>query len=367
MKVAVLPAYSGSGSLPAQIGQALGGTGTVIVVAGKHISAASDRIDNAAALATQAIDDNGGAFTKQHVTGAIVELAGLVKNAENAAGSSGSTGSTSGSSSSSGSSHAGVIVAVLAVLVLAGAGGGTYYVMRSRRRKQQELADAKSDVDSLYQRLGGDILTLEPTDDDSVRQALADASERYNSGGSALVSATSIPQLKVARKTLIEGLHAARVARVKIGPGPRPGDPADQQHAGRAAHLRRDGQARRPGVPGPPELRTRRVALLRRGQHRRKLRAGRLVQHPVLGAVPSRRRPQRRLRGVRRRLRRRRLRRRATTRATRLDRTTAVATGAAAVAATGAAVAVAVTGVAVATGAAAVAATGAAVAAVRRR
>ena len=84
-----------------------------------------------------------------------------------------------------------------------------------------------TDVQSLLGRLGHDVRTLDVGDDDVSRQAMADASERYGTGSSLLERAQSQDQLRTAWLAAVEGLHATRLARQRLGldPGPAPALP----------------------------------------------------------------------------------------------------------------------------------------------
>jgi len=149
----------------------------------------------------------------------------------------GDRGSGSGSSSDGGSGGGGNGGLLVAGLLGAGVlGGGAYVVSRGRKRKRATAAaqDAKrAEVESLYQRLGNDVATLSPGDDATARQAMADASERYTATG-ALLSRSDIDtveELESAKRTAVEGLVAARVARQRLGldPGPDPMPPPPPQ------------------------------------------------------------------------------------------------------------------------------------------
>jgi hypothetical protein len=86
------------------------------------------------------------------------------------------------------------------------------------------FAAAHADVESLYQRLGHDITTLDDDGDPVSRQALSDAGERYNTAGAQLGTAQSVAELAVVRAIVVEGLQATRVVRTHRGldPGPDP-------------------------------------------------------------------------------------------------------------------------------------------------
>src|SRR5919198_6632884 len=103
-----------------------------------------------------------------------------------------------------------------------------------RRRREQQLADAREEALRWYDRLGGQIMNLPPGDDPATKQALVDAGERYNAAGSQLERATSVKQFELARETALEGLAYVRAARIamKLDPGPDLPPLAGQRAAG---------------------------------------------------------------------------------------------------------------------------------------
>jgi hypothetical protein len=84
-----------------------------------------------------------------------------------------------------------------------------------------------ADVQSVRDRLGHDVRSLQPGNDPVARQAMADASERYATCSSLLERATSQDQLRTAWLAAAEGLHATRLVRERLGldPGPAPALP----------------------------------------------------------------------------------------------------------------------------------------------
>ena len=92
----------------------------------------------------------------------------------------------------------------------------------SRKRKEQELADARAETLRWYDRLGGQIMSLPTKDDPAIKQALVDAGERYNAAGAQLDQATSVRQYELGRETALEGLAYIRAARVAMGLDPGP-------------------------------------------------------------------------------------------------------------------------------------------------
>ncbi|WP_420812787.1 hypothetical protein [Micromonospora zingiberis] len=90
-----------------------------------------------------------------------------------------------------------------------------------RQRAARELADVQADARRWYERLGGQVMHLSG-DDPAVRQALADAAERYHAAGSQLEQARTVTQFRLARETAVEGLTYIRAARLALGIDPGP-------------------------------------------------------------------------------------------------------------------------------------------------
>jgi uncharacterized membrane protein YgcG len=109
-----------------------------------------------------------------------------------------------------------ILVIVIAVAVV---------IMVTRRnssaRQQSQLEDARADAQRWYERLGGQVLNLH-ADDPAARQALADASERYNAAGSQLQQAKTTRQFALARESALEGLAYVRAGRLAMGLDPGP-------------------------------------------------------------------------------------------------------------------------------------------------
>jgi hypothetical protein len=105
---------------------------------------------------------------------------------------------------------AGLVTAIAVVAAL-----GLRYLLR-RRQGDRELDDARAEAARWYERLGGQVFHLsgeEPT----VRQALADASERYVAAGSQIGQARTVRQFQLARETALEGLMYVQAARRALG------------------------------------------------------------------------------------------------------------------------------------------------------
>jgi len=116
---------------------------------------------------------------------------------------------------------------VLLILVIVIAAAVVIMVARrgSAARQQSRLEDARAEAQRWYERLGGQVLNLHG-DDPAARQALADASERYNAAGSQLQQARTIRQYELARESALEGLAYVRAARTALGIDPGPELPA---------------------------------------------------------------------------------------------------------------------------------------------
>jgi uncharacterized membrane protein YgcG len=129
-----------------------------------------------------------------------------------------------------------ILTVVVLVLVVAGA----VWLFRQRTAAQaRELEDAKSEARRWVERLGGQVLNLVGTDEAS-RQAIADASERYNAAGSQMEQARSAAQARQVTETAYEGLYYVRAARTAMGMDPGPDLPPlpGQQRAGAVSEER---------------------------------------------------------------------------------------------------------------------------------
>ncbi|GAB3143538.1 hypothetical protein GCM10027290_20000 [Micromonospora sonneratiae] len=111
-----------------------------------------------------------------------------------------------------------VLFFLLLVLVV---GGFLWWQRESTARQARALADARADAQRWYERLGGQLMGLHG-DDPAVRQALADAGERYTAAGGQLDQARTTRQYELARETALEGLAYIRAARVALGIDPGP-------------------------------------------------------------------------------------------------------------------------------------------------
>ena len=133
------------------------------------------------------------------------------------------------------------VLLVLIILVVAAIGLAVWSTSRnSASRNAASLADAKADARRTIDRLGGQVINLSGTDDAS-KQALADASERFNAAGSQIDQATTAKQALLAKESAIEGLYYVRAARTAMGmdPGPELESLSGQKSAGTVTEDRR--------------------------------------------------------------------------------------------------------------------------------
>lgn len=131
----------------------------------------------------------------------------------------------------------GSFITLLFVVLIVG--GIVYLVRQSSADRARRLADAESEARRWVDRLGGSVLNLQGTDDAS-RQAMADASERYNAASSQLESARSAEQYRQVTESAYEGLYYVRAARTAMGldPGPELPPLPGQQRAGTVTEAR---------------------------------------------------------------------------------------------------------------------------------
>jgi hypothetical protein len=130
---------------------------------------------------------------------------------------------------------------LLIVLVVVAIGVAVYSTNKATgARNANTLADAKADARRLIERLGGQVLNLSGNDDAS-KQAMADASERYNAAASQIDQATTVKQAQLAKESAVEGLYYVRAARVAMGmdPGPELESLSGQKSAGTVTEGRR--------------------------------------------------------------------------------------------------------------------------------
>lgn len=132
-------------------------------------------------------------------------------------------------------------VELLLILVIIAA--VAFLIVQSRNKRAghtaNQLEDAKADARQAIERLGGQVYNLVGSDAAS-RQALADASERYNAAGSQIDQANTPAQARLAKQTAVEGLYYIRAARTALGLDPGPEIPTieGQKSAGQVSEDR---------------------------------------------------------------------------------------------------------------------------------
>ncbi|MBC7301357.1 MAG: DUF1542 domain-containing protein [Nocardia sp.] len=109
-----------------------------------------------------------------------------------------------------------VIVCVVALL---------YLRAEQNKRNARELEEAQADARVTIERLGGQVYQLTPRNE-AARQALADASERYNAAGGQIDRASSPTRARLAKQSALEGLYYIRAARIAMDMDPGPPIPA---------------------------------------------------------------------------------------------------------------------------------------------
>jgi hypothetical protein len=244
IKVAILPTGGPNALAVARsIGERLDSSSTgltVLVFEGTSYGAASTARCNVGTAIDDAVNSNRSQLrSSDDVTVTVADFAANVRRQPSASGGacnrSAPTDSGSGTAGtadqgSSGSSHTGLIVLLVVVALIVGAVG---YVRRSRRRRtERELSDARAQVMPYYDRLAGEMNNIDPEDDPTARQAMADAGERFTSAGSQLATADSVEKYAQARRTTLEGLYAARTARTALGLDPGPELPSIAERSG---------------------------------------------------------------------------------------------------------------------------------------
>jgi hypothetical protein len=227
IKVAILPT-GGPDPLPVaeSIGRRLDPDGhglTVLVFEGHSWGAASNARCGVGSLIQAAVNHNLDTLRSSNdVTSAVADFAAAVRTASDA--DHGCSGDRSDNNQfgaqAKRSSHTGLyVVAAIALALLLGV---AYFGYARRRRTQRQLADARAQVVPYYDRLASEISGIDPKDNATARQALADATQRLSSAKRQLTTANSVAQYEQAGHTVLEGLYAARTARTALGLDPGP-------------------------------------------------------------------------------------------------------------------------------------------------
>jgi hypothetical protein len=239
IKVAILPT---GGPDPVTEARTIGGRLdpdqkglTVLVFAGRSYGAASSAKCGVGSAINEAVGRHRAQLQSTgDVTDTVLDFARLVRGLPDdnggCGGSSDQFGNAASSDSGGGSSHTGLIVfLVIAALLVGGVG---LFLFSRRRRQQRELSDARAGVMPYYDRLAGEVNSIDPDDNPTARQAMADAAERFTSAGGQLAAADSVEKYAQARRTALEGLYAARTARQALGLDPGPALPPVAEQGG---------------------------------------------------------------------------------------------------------------------------------------
>jgi hypothetical protein len=222
VKIAVLPASAGSAyPLAREIGRALDpdarGLTVGVVTSDQHFRAASSKYCEGWAdqKAQAAVTANRTQLqANQDITALLRDFAASVQNGPRANTSAcGGAAAASGTKKDSGGSVWPWIIG-LGVVGAGGIGGLAWY---RRRQRKRELETARAKVTPYYDRLAGEVNTIEPGEDDVAIRAMADASERYEAATMLLDTADSVEKYAQARRATLEGLYAARTARKALG------------------------------------------------------------------------------------------------------------------------------------------------------
>ncbi|GAA1860537.1 hypothetical protein GCM10009836_45870 [Pseudonocardia ailaonensis] len=111
---------------------------------------------------------------------------------------------------------------LVTIVVLLAIVAGVVWLVRNRGAGQaKQLEDAKADARRWLERLGGQVLNLVGTNE-AAKQAIADASERYNAAGSQMEQAKTQAQARGVTETAYEGLYYVRAARLAMDMDPGP-------------------------------------------------------------------------------------------------------------------------------------------------
>lgn len=191
----------------------------IALVGDDYVGLATNGTGLEAGDAQRLVDQASGSGTDK-----LVEAVRNVQQYNASSGENGSSGNgaAGGSGDTDGGGGSGVLLPLLGLGAL---GGGAYMISKRQRRRREEAREMegmRADVESLYNRLGSDVSTLAPGGDEQARQAMVDAAERYNATGAILATADTPSEFAAARRTVVEGLIAARTARQRLGLDPGP-------------------------------------------------------------------------------------------------------------------------------------------------
>jgi hypothetical protein len=233
VKAAVLPSSVNGPDALNRLRAAVGPRQTLVVFDGTQYAARSDVYCQGFAQTqiAKAYSDTRANLqtTNGDLTNTLVEFANNLQGGPVCANGSGTGNTDNASGQSGGGTAVWPWLVGLGVVGAAGVGG----VMLYRKRKlTRQLETAKANVMPYYDRLANEVNTLDPKDNATARQAVADAAERFNSSGSQLATANTVEKYAAVRRTTLEGLYAAVTARKALGLDPGPELPPIEEPRG---------------------------------------------------------------------------------------------------------------------------------------
>jgi hypothetical protein len=89
--------------------------------------------------------------------------------------------------------------------------------MFGSRARQEALEQAQAEARHWYDRLDGQLLSVDAGANPTATQALTDANERLNAAGREMERAKSVSDYRLGRESAIEGLYYLRAARTALG------------------------------------------------------------------------------------------------------------------------------------------------------
>ncbi|HSH61965.1 MAG TPA: hypothetical protein VK988_20410, partial [Acidimicrobiales bacterium] len=198
------------------LGQATGLQGTYAVLVGTRFRAASNSLPRGVAgtLATAAFQRS----RDQGPTAVLLDFVDRVNQSSSGASSGSRQDRFEGSEGSGRSSGGGGTSLLLPVLLLGAAGGGGGYLFWRKRKKAQEVQDARESLRPELQLLADDVMDLEPDValHPDARGDYDAAVSRYRAANAAMDQVRSIAQVDRLRRVLAEGNYAMARARARV-------------------------------------------------------------------------------------------------------------------------------------------------------
>jgi hypothetical protein len=244
IKIAIVPKIDSVGDvavLPRQLARDLPGN-TIAVISGRYFYAGSEVVckgqaGQAAANAINAneaaLDANPSADSPSDITKPLTDFVAEIKAAPRCP-QEGGRGDRYADEPGGGAAAAGADdTATVLPWVLGGVGivvvAVATFVLVNRTRTRRTTLSRREQATELVRRLGAEVAEL-PIGEGAAASARADAAGRHGEAEAILIGATTDTQFGAARNAAIEGLIAARQARVALGRDPGPEIP--QPHAG---------------------------------------------------------------------------------------------------------------------------------------